>query len=117
MDEDGFLFVIDRLKRMIHLSNGVNLLPSKVERKLTELAEVTSCAVIAHREADNSVVAKVFAVVNSDEMTPETLLHYCDENIPGEYCVKYAEIIDHMPLTPVGKVDYRALERDAQKGM
>lgn len=35
----------------------------------------------------------------------------------AKYCVKYAEIIDHMPLTPVGKVDYRALELDAQKGM
>lgn len=115
MDEDGFLFVIDRLKRMIYLSNGVNLLPSKVERKLTELPGIVSCAVVAHKESDGQTVAKVYVVTKDKNVTEHSLLCYCHEIIPEEYCVKHVQMIEKMPLTPVGKVDYRALEKEAEK--
>lgn len=114
MDEDGFLFVIDRMKRIIHLSNGLDLLPSKIERRFSEIPEVSSCAVLAYKNAYGKTGAKAYVVLNNSNLALENLYEYGKTEIPEEFCLEKIEIIDHLPLTPVGKVDYRALEKEVQ---
>ena len=114
MDEEGFVYVIDRIKRIINLSNGIKLFPSKIERVIMRLAQVSSCAVIKHIIKENMITAQAFVVVK-DAITEEKILRYCEENLPHEILPDRIKIIDQLPLTAVGKVDYSFLEEKYAK--
>lgn len=116
MDEDGFLYVHDRIKRIIHLSNGVDLLPSKVERVVNEHPAVENCALVKNIEINGEVTSKLYVVRKKDVEKME-LSELCKESISEQMCPAYIEFIDNIPLTPVGKIDYRKLEEMAQNDM
>ena len=111
MTEDGMLFVIDRIKRLIRVDANHCILPSKIERPLKELSEVGACAVVG-------LNGDIFAyIVPNKECSAEkkVLLSQFDEwlaeKIPTFAIPKKYVFCDALPLTPVGKVDYRTLER------
>ena len=109
MDKDGFLYVIDRMKRIIHLSNGVMLLPSKIERCILELNQVSSCAVIGHMYG-NEVKARAYVTIIT-EIKEKEIISYCRSNLPENIMPQDIVFIDKLPLTPVGKIDYIKLEK------
>lgn len=116
MDGDGFLYVIDRMKRIIPLSNGIKLLPYKIERVLVSLDSVNACAVIGH-SVNEKIVARAY-VVKKGNVTEKEIMDYCAEYLAAEYVPYDIVFIDKLPLTPVGKIDYKALEElDKQSGV
>ena len=105
IDQDGFLFVADRIKDMV-VTGGENVYSIEVERALFSHASVQEAAVIGipseqWGEAVHAVVVlKVGASANAQE-----LIAHCRNLIGGYKCPRSVEFSDQpLPVTPVGKV-------------
>lgn len=118
MDEDGYVYYRQRLKRMI-ISNGYNLYPSYIENVINSHPSVLTSTVIGIPHPYKVQVAKAFIVLNDGVKPSKDLLkdikNHCDINLskyslPAEY-----EFMDALPKTLVGKVAYRKLEESNKK--
>ena len=104
MDDDGFIFVVDRLKDMIK-SGGENVFSAEVENALAQHPSVASSAVIGipsdeWGEAVHAVVvAKPGAVVSAAE-----LIGHCKTLIASYKCPRTVELRDALPLSGAGKI-------------
>ena len=112
MDGDGFFYFTVRLKRMIK-SSGFNVYPAQVEAVLGEHPMVADVCVIGVPDA--AQVERVKAVVvlkdraQESTATADALIAHCRERLIKWSCPREVEFRASLPLTRVGKVDYRAL--------
>jgi long-chain acyl-CoA synthetase len=115
VDEDGYLFVVDRKKDLI-IRGGFNVFPRDVEDALLEHPAVAAVGVVGRpdEERGEEVVAFV-ALHHGDELTDEELVAYAKERIGGYKYPREVRIVPSVPLTPVGKVDRKALRALAQE--
>lgn len=104
MDEDGYLFVIDRIKDMI-ISGGENVYPAEVESVLASHPAIAMCAVIGvpHEKWGEAVHAIVVLQANA-HVSADELSAFCRALLSGFKCPKSYEFRPHLPLTPAGKV-------------
>ena len=115
MDEDGIIFFVQRLKRMI-ISSGYNVYPSHIEDVLIKHPKVELCGVIGIPHPYKVQVAKAFIVLKkgiepSSDLEKE-LKEYCEKNLAKYMIPKKFEFRDSLPKTMVGKVNYRELEKE-----
>ena len=120
IDEDGFIFIKDRIKRVIIRHDGFKVFPSLIEKTIDSNKYILSnCAVgVSDKTHSQGKLPVVFAVLN-ESVNPETvkveLFALCQKELP-EYAQPIDFVfIDEMPLTPIGKVDYRSLEEMTEK--
>lgn len=123
MNEDGLLFIVDRMKRMIVRHDGFKVFPSEVETVITAHPAVKACSVVGISDLDHAQgnLPKAHIVLNESfslntHQVCEELKALCEKYL-AEYAqpVEY-EIENALPLTPIGKVDYLTLEKkDAEK--
>lgn len=112
MDADGFFYFTVRLKRMIK-SSGFNVYPAQVEAVLAEHPLVADVCVIG--VPDPSQVERVKACVvlkdraQESAATADALIAHCRERLLKWSCPREVEFRASLPVTRVGKVDYRAL--------
>lgn len=112
MDDDGFLFIADRLKDMI-ITGGENVFSAEVESALSTHPAVSECAVIGipSEEWGEAVHAIVIATEGS-EATEKDLIDHCRERIAHYKCPSSVEFrTEPLPLSGAGKV----LKRDLRK--
>jgi acyl-CoA synthetase (AMP-forming)/AMP-acid ligase II len=108
-DEDGYLFVVDRLKDMI-VSGGENIAGSEVERVLFEHDTVLEAAVIGRRDDRWGEVPVAFVVLRPGaKATAETLLAHCQAQLARFKVPKEITFLDQLPRNPSGKVLKREL--------
>jgi len=109
LDDDGYLFVVDRKKDLI-IRGGFNVFPRDVEDALLEHPAVTAAAVVGRpdREHGEEVVAFVALRAGAD-LTAEELVAFAKERIGGYKYPREVFVVPSVPLTPVGKVDRKAL--------
>jgi acyl-coenzyme A synthetase/AMP-(fatty) acid ligase len=111
MDEDGFLYFVARRDTMIK-SSGFRISPTEVEEVLFKSGLVKSAAVIGIPDAVVGQSIKAFVVSREGEVRQvEELREFCAANMPRHMVPKVIEMLDDMPKTPSGKVDYPALRR------
>lgn len=117
VDEDGFLFLVGRMKRMLILGDGgikYKVFPHVIEEAICSVEEVFTACVISVEQKGNAV-AKAYVVLKESNVgnkeIENKLKNTCEEVLP-EYMrpVKYV-FLEALPLTAVGKVDYKALEK------
>jgi long-chain acyl-CoA synthetase len=108
MDEQGYLFIVDRLKDMI-VSGGENVYSAEVENVLARHPAVALAAVIGvpHEQWGEAVHAVVVRKPGA-QVDAEQLRLYCREFIASYKCPKSIEFRDALPLSAAGKV----LKRD-----
>jgi long-chain acyl-CoA synthetase len=109
VDEDGYLFLTDRVKDMI-VSGGENVYPVEVEEALAQHADVAEVAVIgvAHERWGETV--KALIVPRSGRRPqPEELIAFARERLAGYKLPRSVEFVDELPRTPSGKVLKREL--------
>ncbi|MGE8333916.1 acyl-CoA synthetase [Pseudomonas laurylsulfatiphila] len=111
MDEQGYLFIVDRLKDMI-VSGGENVYSAEVENVLARHPAVALCAVIGvpHEQWGEAVHAVVVRKPGT-EVDAEQLRRYCREFIAPYKCPKTVEFRDELPLSAAGKVLKRELRQ------
>ena len=119
MDEDGFIYFRQRIKRMI-VTSGYNVYPSQLENVLDAHACVHMSCVIGVRDPYKMQKVKAFIMLKpgyaGSEALKKELLDYCSKHI-AKYAMPYdIEFRQELPKTLVGKVAYRKLEEEeAQK--
>ena len=105
MDEDGFLFVVDRVKDMI-ISGGENVYSAEVEQVLYQHADVAECAVIGVPDAQWG--ERVHAIVRTkpgSSPTQDGLIAHCRTLIAGYKCPRSVSFRDEpLPLSGAGKI-------------
>jgi acyl-CoA synthetase (AMP-forming)/AMP-acid ligase II len=104
MDDDGYIFIVDRLKDMI-VSGGENVYSAEVENALAQHAAVAACAVIGVPDADWG--ERVHAVVvkrPGTDVAADQLIAHCKTLIAGYKCPRSVEFRDALPLSGAGKV-------------
>lgn len=117
IDEDGFVFVGSRIKRLIIRPDGFKVFPSMIENAISHHPAVRQCSVVGCVAKDHPQGRLPFVFVVLDPAAADKkrqilreLRQLCVEELP-EYVQPVAyKFISEMPLTPVGKVDYRKLE-------
>jgi acyl-CoA synthetase (AMP-forming)/AMP-acid ligase II len=109
VDEDGYLFIVDRLKDMI-VSGGENIAGSEVERVLYEHDAVLEAAVVGRPDERWGEVPVAFVVLRAGEsVTADQLIAHCASHLAKYKVPKDVTFIEALPRNPSGKVLKREL--------
>jgi O-succinylbenzoic acid--CoA ligase len=109
IDEEGFLYVEDRLDDMI-VSGGENIAPAEVEKVLLRHPEVADAAVVGREDPEwQQAVTAVVVLEAGSAATPDDLRRHCAESLAGFKVPKRVELAAALPRTPSGKLMRRAL--------
>ncbi|MFT4008695.1 MAG: long-chain fatty acid--CoA ligase [Nocardioidaceae bacterium] len=108
-DEDGFFFIVDRLKDLV-IRGGYNVYPREVEEVLYEHADIVEAAVIGkpHERLGEEVVAYV-SLKPGANTTAEDLTVHCKERLAAYKYPREIHILDELPHGPTGKILKREL--------
>lgn len=108
-DEDGYLYIHDRVKDMI-ISGGENVYPAEVENALYSHPKVADVAVIGVPDAKWGEAVKACVVVKpGEELTEAELIQHARQHIAGYKCPKSVDFIEALPRNPSGKILRREL--------
>jgi long-chain acyl-CoA synthetase len=107
-DEDGYVYIYDRVKDMI-VSGGENVYPAEVENALMAHPAIADVAVIGVPDEDSGEAVKAFIVKQDQSLTEEVILAFCKENLTNYKRPKYIVFRTDLPKTNVGKILRREL--------
>jgi acyl-CoA synthetase (AMP-forming)/AMP-acid ligase II len=111
MDEDGYVFVVDRIKDMI-VTGGENVYSVEVEKALAHHPAVASCAVIGiPSETYGEQVHAVVVLQPNARVDPTELTTFCRELIANYKIPRSIEFVEALPVSGAGKVLKRELRR------
>jgi long-chain acyl-CoA synthetase len=104
LDEDGFLFITDRIKDMV-VAGGVNIYPAEIEKALVDHPGVINAAVIGIPHEDFGEQPLAFIVSNpASQPTGDDLISFLDGRLASFKRPRQFVFVDELPLSPVGKV-------------
>ena len=118
MDEDGFLYIVGRIKHIIVRFDGHKIFPIQIENMVTRHEKVAECAVISIPDLDHgfgdyplvlAVPSKAAANMDRAALRDE-LMAYCNEKLEERGRPADIVFIDEMPLNSMGKVDHMRLK-------
>ena len=113
MSRDGVIHYSSRLKRMI-ISNGYNIYPLELEDIICKCKYVDSCVVVGVKHKIKQEVAKAVIVLKKeyqlDSKIEYEIKKYCAKNIPKYEAPSLFEFRTSLPITKIGKINYRELE-------
>ncbi len=109
LDEDGYLFILDRSKDMI-VSGGFNIYPKEIEDALFEHPAVKNVAVIGVPDDKwGEAVKAVVVLSNAGAATPDELIAFVKERKGSLLAPKSVDFKEEIPLTNLGKVDKKRI--------
>lgn len=118
MTENGFLYITDRMKRMIIRSDGFKVVPSDIEKVLSSHSAVETCCVVGVDNLKYAGQGQIpFANIvlkeeykNFGEQIKNELFLLCKEKLAEYVQPEYIEYYDSLPLTSIGKIDFLSLQ-------
>ncbi len=109
LDDDGYLYVVDRKKDLI-IRGGFNVFPRDVEEALLEHPAVAAAGVVGRAdEAHGEEVVAFVELRSKEEVDADALVAWSKERIGGYKYPREVHVVPSLPLTPVGKIDRKAL--------
>jgi acyl-CoA synthetase (AMP-forming)/AMP-acid ligase II len=109
IDEDGFLFIVDRLNDLI-ISGGENIASSEVERAIYEHPDVEEAAVVGRPHPKWNEVPVAYVVLRDDASVDEQALDaHCKERLAKYKTPKGFRFVSELPRNPSGKILKREL--------
>lgn len=119
IDEDGFLYIVGRIKRMVVGKGGWKIYPAKIEEVILKHPDVSSCAVICVNDTDEEseikiIVFAVIASVKTEAAIEKGLKSYCRSELGKNMQPDRYYFVEYLPRTNVGKIDYLLLEKMAK---
>ncbi len=117
VDEDGYVYLVDRKKDMI-IAGGYNIYPRDIDEVLFDHPKVLEACAVGVPHAYRGEAVKAFVVAKPGEtLTEEELDAYCRQNLAAYKVPKAYEFLESLPKSTVGKVLRRELrETELQKG-
>ena len=120
MDEDGYIYIKGRIKRMITMFDGHKVFPTQLENTIGKHQGVISCAVVGVQDpSKNQGQMPVGIIKIKDGLDAEQVIQEVTETIQKEVEVRswLSDLItvEDMPHTGMGKIDYKKLAEDYEK--
>jgi fatty-acyl-CoA synthase len=112
MDEEGYFFMTDRLKRMINAS-GFKIWPAEVEMLLYKHPAVQEACIISSRDAYRGETVKAVVVLRTaakGQTTAEDIIAWARENMAAYKVPRLVQFVDALPKSGSGKVMWRLLQ-------
>lgn len=109
MDEEGFIYLVDRKKDMIVVS-GFNVYPNEVEQVIGMHPDVLEVGVVGIIDEESGERVKACIVRKDTTLTAEQIINHCKEHLTAYKIPKVVEFFDELPKTNVGKILRRALK-------
>ena len=112
VDEDGYFFVTDRLKRMINAS-GFKVWPAEVEALMFKHPAIQEACIISTRDAYRGETVKAVVVLRAshkDQLNAQDIIDWCRENMAIYKAPTHVQFVDALPKSGSGKVMWRALQ-------
>ncbi|MEQ8499264.1 MAG: AMP-binding protein, partial [Sneathiellaceae bacterium] len=116
MDEDGYIFIVDRMKDMI-LSGGFNVYPRNIEEAIYEHPDVAECTVIGIPDEYRGQSAKAFLKLREGAaaISIEQLQTFLKDKLGKHEMPTQLEIRAELPKTPIGKLSKKELVAEEQQ--
>jgi len=111
MDEDGYVYIVDRKKDMI-ITGGFNVYCTEVEAGIMALAQVQECAVIGVPDEKWGEAVKAIVVCRPGEsLTENEVIVHCKAKLGSVKSPKTVEFWQEIPKTPAGKLDRTTMRK------
>jgi len=116
MDDEGYLFIVDRKKDMI-IASGYNIYPRDIDEVLFEHPKIMEACAVGIPDSYRGETVKAFITPKPGEtLTEEEVISYCKEKLAAYKVPKLVEFMDDLPKSTVGKVLRRQLrDMDMEK--
>lgn len=115
MDEDGYFYIVDRLKDII-IASGFNIVPREVEEVLFMHPKVQEAVVAGVPDPYRGETVKAYVVLKPGEAaTAEEIIKFCQDKLAPYKVPKQVEFRSELPKTMVGKVLRRVLVEEEKK--
>jgi fatty-acyl-CoA synthase len=111
-DEDGYFFMVDRLKRMINAS-GYKVWPAEVESLMYNHPDIQEACVIGTQDAHRGETVKACVVLKAasrGKVSEEQIIEWCKKNMAAYKYPRVVEFMESLPKSGTGKVQWRALQ-------
>lgn len=119
MDEDGFLFIKGRMKRMLIDFMGFKIFAPQIESTLMQIERVEAVCVVGIKDTFHNIGQVPIAFVVADRDKQGEIKDQIEEKIktslPDYYHLEQIYFVEELPYTNAGKVDYRKLEEAKEK--
>ena len=112
MDEEGYFFLTDRLKRMINAS-GFKVWPAEVEALMFRHPAIQEACVISAKDSYRGETVKAVVVLRQEhrgQVTAEDIIAWCRENMAIYKVPRIVQLVEALPKSGSGKVMWRALQ-------
>ncbi len=116
-DEDGYFFMVDRVKRMINAS-GFKVWPSEVESMMYRNPAIHECCVISSPHPRRGETVKACVVLTAEaesSTTAEDIIAWCKEEMAAYKVPEIIEFVSELPKSPTGKLMWKALQDEEWK--
>jgi fatty-acyl-CoA synthase len=112
MDEDGYFFIVDRLKRMINAS-GFKVWPTEIENLMYQHPAVKEACVIGTKDAHRGETVKAVIVLKPEfagKVDAQDIIGWARENMAAYKAPRVIEFVDALPKSGSGKIMWRQLQ-------
>jgi len=112
MDEEGYFFIVDRLKRMINAS-GYKVWPTEIESLMYQHPAVQEACIIGTKDAHRGETVKAVIVLRAEwrgKIEAQPIIDWCRENMAAYKVPRVIEFVDALPKSGAGKIMWRELQ-------
>jgi long-chain acyl-CoA synthetase len=114
MDEDGYTFIVDRIKDMI-IVNGMKAFPRKIEDAILQHQDVSETIVVGVKDSLRGEVVKAYIVPKEGKtIDPDNMTAFLKDRLAAYEMPKQYTFRDDLPKTMIGKPDRKALLAEEQ---
>ncbi|WP_097459878.1 long-chain fatty acid--CoA ligase [Mangrovitalea sediminis] len=116
-DEEGYFFLVDRVKRMINAS-GYKVWPAEVESMMYKHPAIQEACVISTPDPRRGETVKAVVVLRADagnDITEESVVAWCHENMAAYKAPRVVEFRDSLPRSGTGKLMWRLLQEEEKQ--
>jgi fatty-acyl-CoA synthase len=112
VDEDGYFFMVDRLKRMINAS-GFKVWPTEIESLMYQHPAVQEACIIGAKDAHRGETVKAVIVLRTEyrgKIEGKAIIDWCRQNMAAYKVPRIVEFVDALPKSGAGKIMWRQLQ-------
>ena len=114
LDEEGYLYIVDRKKDMVIVS-GFNVFPVDIENVIIEMAGVAEVGVAGLPDEKSGERVVAFVVKADEAITEKDIIDFCHTKLTNYKIPREVRFISELPKSPVGKVLRRVLRDEAEE--
>jgi fatty-acyl-CoA synthase len=112
VDEDGYFFMVDRLKRMINAS-GYKVWPTEVESLMYQHPAIQEACIISAKDAHRGETVKAIIVLRPEyrgKVEAQSIIDWCRQNMAAYKVPRIVEFVEALPKSGAGKIMWRQLQ-------